>query len=266
MKLDFESFIKGLGKNYIETVSKGTGQIDAICTDSRELKKGQFFWPIAGENFDGHKFIRDAVWAGCTGFVFSSELSEEEKTLVKNTSVFAVRVNDTLEALQKLARHVREMSKAKVITITGSNGKTTTKNLIAAVLSQAHKTVYSQKSFNNHIGVPLTILKIEKDTEFVVLELGMNHPGEIKKLMEIANPDIGLLLNVTSAHMGNFKSYEELVLAKGEIATCMKENGTVIFNHNLKNYAPFNESLRCRSREFGFENDTQWNHLKISRK
>jgi UDP-N-acetylmuramoyl-tripeptide--D-alanyl-D-alanine ligase len=141
-----------------------------------------------------------------------------------------------------------------VIAITGSNGKTTTKDLLGQILERVGKTVYSKKSFNNHVGVPLTLLSLEKGTQFAVLEMGMNHPGEIQNLVEIAKPDLGVVVNVSGAHLGNFSSLEALSAAKAEMVTTLKKDAMLVLNANLKRFESFrNGSHGKKLWEFGFE-------------
>jgi UDP-N-acetylmuramoyl-tripeptide--D-alanyl-D-alanine ligase len=225
-----------------------------IQTDSRALKGGDFFWPLRGDVFDGHDFLAEALSKGCVGFVFSRPLEASLVTLVKTKKILALRVQDTLSALQILATWIREKVNPFVIAITGSNGKTTTKDLLGQILERVGQTVYSKKSFNNHVGVPLTLLSLEKETQFAVLEMGMNHPGEIRNLVEIAKPDLGVVVNVSGAHLGNFSSFEALVAAKAEMVTTLKKDAILVLNANLKRFESFRNGSRARKLwEFGFE-------------
>lgn len=166
--------------------------------DSREVKPGMGFVALKGENGDGHKFIPQALKAG------------------------AVRIIDGLEELQRAANEYRHTLKAKVIGITGSAGKTTTKELLKAFLSQLGKTYATEGNFNNHIGLPLTILNCPNDADFLVVEMGTNHPGEIAALCDIAEPDSGLITNVGTAHLEFFKTQDGIAEEKGVLGSKVK--------------------------------------------
>ena len=264
MNVNSDILQKALGDIYIETLSAGTSfKIKNIKTDSRNFKKNNFFWPIKGEKFDGHDFILDVLEKGCAGFVYSKSLTAEVKELVENLGVLALKVSDTLLALQTFAKFYRLQSSAKIIAVTGSNGKTTTKDILVNVLSEKFKTKGSFKSFNNHLGVPLTLLSIEEDTEFLVVEMGMNHSGEITDLMEIAVPDIAIIINAGNAHMGNFKDFIDLVSAKGEMILALKNTGVAFVNHALIGFEPFKSYKKSNVKLFGREDDLFLNYSNI---
>lgn len=192
-----------------------------ITTDSRNVPASSIFFAIKGENFDGNSFAADAVEKGAAFAVISdpSALAGDRFILVP----------DALQALQQLAVIHRRHIKAKIIGITGSNGKTTTKELIGKVLSSSFKTVITRGNFNNHIGVPLTVLSIQNDTDIAVIEMGANHPGEIESLCRIARPDYGIITNIGKAHLEGFGSFEGVVKAKSELYHFIRQNNGLIF-------------------------------------
>lgn len=194
-----------------------------VSTDSREQMTTQLFIPLVGENQDGHRYIASAVENGAVGFLTQNETAPQG-------AVFAVNVKDTTKALGDLAAYVLGKSGATVIGITGSVGKTTTRQFVAAVVSTLGKTVATSGNFNNHIGLPLTILKMEGDEQYAVLEMGMNHPGEISYLSKIAKPNYGIITMVGTSHIEYLGSRENILLAKMEIEDGMKQDGVLLLN------------------------------------
>jgi len=192
--------------------------ITGVSTDSRANVEGCLFVPIKGENFDGHDYIETALEKGAI-----TALSEHENDK-------CIKVADTRQALLDLAAYDRARFKGKAVAITGSAGKTTTKEVIASVLSQKYKTLKTIGNLNNDIGLPLTLLRREPDHEAMVLEMGMNHMGEISVLSRVGKPDICLITNIGDAHIENLGSREGILKAKSEIFEGMKEGGTVILN------------------------------------
>ncbi len=180
-----------------------------ITTDSRNIPVNSIFFALKGENFNGNVYASDALTKGAAFAV----IDEPEYALDDRY----ILVDDVLTSLQQLARHHRDQLKLPILAITGTNGKTTTKELVAAVLSKKFKVNFTQGNLNNHIGVPLTLLSMNKDTEFGVVEMGANHPGEIKLLCEIANPDFGIITNIGKAHLEGFGSFEGVIKTKSEL-------------------------------------------------
>jgi len=181
----------------------------SIQTDTRKLKTGDIFFALKGNNFNGNDFAKQAIEQGADYAV----IDEKEFEIPGKT----ILVDNVLLALQQLAKHHRQQFTIPFIAITGSNGKTTTKELMHAVLSSAYKTYTTEGNLNNHIGVPLTILKIKSDAEMAVIEMGANHIGEIASYCEIALPDYGLITNCGKAHLEGFGSEEGVRKAKGEL-------------------------------------------------
>jgi UDP-N-acetylmuramoyl-tripeptide--D-alanyl-D-alanine ligase len=219
------------GKPFPEKSSEDF-KIKGVSIDSRKAEPENLFVAIKGEKFDGHEFIKDALDKGATCIILEEKrFSQKEKHLFSSTSEKrAVLVGDTRTALQSLAKWYKDKFKLKVVGITGTNGKTTTKEMIAEILSRKYEVLRSEKSFNNQIGVPLTLLKLNPETEVLVLELGMNQPGEIGVLTRMVKPDIGLITNIGPAHLEFMGSLENIARAKFELLENMDENGIIILN------------------------------------
>jgi UDP-N-acetylmuramoyl-tripeptide--D-alanyl-D-alanine ligase len=194
-----------------------------IATDSRTIIPGSLFFAIKGDHFDGNLFAADALQKG-------AEYAVIDIPALKNGDRYIV-VPDTLDALKKLALHHRDRINAKIIGITGSNGKTTTKELVGKVLASSFITVVTKGNLNNHIGVPLTLLSIKEDTAFAVVEMGANHQGEIADLCRIAKPDYGIITNIGKAHLEGFGGYEGVIKAKSELYSYIRQNNGLIFLH-----------------------------------
>ncbi|MGZ3903699.1 MAG: UDP-N-acetylmuramoyl-tripeptide--D-alanyl-D-alanine ligase [Bacteroidia bacterium] len=194
-----------------------------ITTDTRKIVEGSVYFALKGENFNGNTFAADALAKGCAYVVV------DEKEQVKSDKY--ILVDDVLATLQKLANHHRKYSDLPVIAITGSNGKTTTKELVHAVLSKKFNTQYTKGNLNNHIGVPLTLLSITEEHEMAVVEMGANHQGEIDMLSRIAEPDFGIITNIGTAHLEGFGGIEGVKKGKTELYRYLKEKGGIVFLH-----------------------------------
>lgn len=192
----------------------------SVQTDSRKVQPGDIFFAIKGPNYNANSFAKDAVDAGASLAVIDDVNYEGEKTLL---------VDDALKQLQDLALHHRKTFKIPFIAITGSNGKTTTRELVTAVLSGSYKTYSTERNLNNHIGIPLTILNIKKDAEIAVIEMGANHLGEIKSYCEYTLPTHGLISNCGKAHLEGFGSLEGVRKGKGELFDFLRENKGIAF-------------------------------------
>lgn len=176
-----------------------------VSTDSRTVGKGQIFFALWGDNYNGNKFASDAMARGALCAVIDDPLFETENTIL---------ADDCLFELQALASHYRKELKIPVLAITGTNGKTTTKELLAAILSKKFKVHCTRGNLNNHIGVPLTILSAPADTEMLIIEMGASHIGEIRTLCLIARPDYGIITNIGTAHIEGFGSADGVARAK----------------------------------------------------
>ena len=194
-----------------------------ITTDSRNCPPNSIFFALRGEKFDGNDYIEQALHNGAAFAVGDRDGLPQDGRII--------RVENALQSLQELANYHRKQMSAKVIAITGTNGKTTTKELIAAVLSTQYPTLFTQGNLNNHIGVPLTLLQLKPEHRFAVVEMGANHQGEIRELCRIADPDFGLITNVGKAHLEGFGSFEGVVRTKTELYDYIREkNGTLFVN------------------------------------
>lgn len=209
-----------------------------VTTDSRNCPEGSMFIALKGETFNGNAFAAQALKQGCRYAVIDESEYAGEGTIL---------VDNCLQALQQLANYHRRQLKMPVIGITGTNGKTTTKELISTVLSRKFNTLYTEGNFNNHIGVPLTLLRLTKEHEMAVVEMGANHPGEIKTLVHIAEPDYGIITNVGKAHLQGFGSFEGVIRTKGELYDFLRaKGGATIFIQNENPYLNgIAEGLTC---------------------
>ncbi len=207
----------------IEEIYRLYLQFPSIETDSRKIKKDDIFFALKGPNFNGNVFAKQALDSGAAYIVADEPLDFEDNRIIQ--------VTDVLRTLQLLAQHHREQFNIPFIAITGSNGKTTTKELLHAVLSTTFKTYTTQGNLNNHIGIPLTILKIKPDAEIAVIEMGANHLGEIAGYCEYAKPDFGLITNIGKAHLEGFGGEENVKKAKGELFKYLSlHEGTAFVN------------------------------------
>jgi UDP-N-acetylmuramoyl-tripeptide--D-alanyl-D-alanine ligase len=222
-------------------VSSGDGQvsIDKVSTDSRTVKCGELFVALRGENFDGHKFVESAARAGAVGAIV--DLTWNGK-VPENFAV--IRAEDALQAYQKLAANYRKSLSLKVIAITGSNGKTSTKDFAASVLSRRFRVTKTEGNFNNHVGLPRTMLEATSQDEVAVWEIGMNHPGEIETLARLAAPDTAIITNVGVAHIEFMGSREAIAAEKAALAQAVGAEGSVILNAD----DPFSKGIAAITR------------------
>ncbi len=218
----------------------------AISTDTRKLKPGELFMALKGERFDGAQFIPRALELGAGGVVC-------RPGAVKGGRASIIEVEDTLRALGDMARCVRNKYRPLVAAITGSNGKTTVKELVAAMCHAHAPTARSQGSFNNAVGLPLSLLAISGNERYVVLEMGMNSPGEIDYLAGIATPDVGLITNVGPAHIGPMGSFEAIGRAKAELWRHLRPDGTAVIAGSDPMVVRYTGDLRCHRITFGSE-------------
>ncbi|WP_062048287.1 UDP-N-acetylmuramoyl-tripeptide--D-alanyl-D-alanine ligase [Bacillus sp. JCM 19034] len=198
--------------------------VAGVSTDTRTIVAGNLYIPLVGANFNGHNFVQTAVAKGATGVLWQKDQPQPP------TDVPIIYVEDTLVALQELAKKYIASLSTKVVGITGSNGKTTTKDMVASVLSTTYKVQKTVGNYNNHIGLPLTILQLEEDTEIAVLEMGMSGRGEIELLSEIAKPEAAIITNIGEAHLQDLGSREGISEAKFEITAGLAGNGTLIIH------------------------------------
>ncbi|MBT8262010.1 MAG: UDP-N-acetylmuramoyl-tripeptide--D-alanyl-D-alanine ligase, partial [Bacteroidia bacterium] len=206
----------------IETLHAHFLKSSGICTDTRKISKNCLFFALRGENFNGNEFAQDALDKGAYKVVI------DDISVHKNTGETILHGN-SLTLLQKLATYHRNYLQIPIIALTGSNGKTTTKELINAVLSQKFKTTATQGNLNNHIGVPLTLLSMDQDTEIGIVEMGANHLKEIALLSELTQPDYGLITNFGKAHLEGFGSLEGVIQGKSELYTHISNHDKMVF-------------------------------------
>src|SRR6266571_2307158 len=217
----------------------GKKSIERISTDSRTIKEGELFVALRGENFDGHKFVGATAKGRAAGAIV--DLKWKGKVPKK----FAIiRAQDSLLAYQNLAANYRKSLPIKVLAITGSNGKTSTKDFSASVLGRKFRVTKTQGNFNNHVGLPRTILEATARDEVAVWEIGMNHPGEVAALSKIAEPDAAIITNIGVAHIEFMGSREAIADEKGALAESVGSEGTVILNAD----DPFSEEIATRAR------------------
>jgi len=226
MKVFLITELAGLTEAHCETDIDSSAFFTGVSTDSRTIKAGECFFAIAGENFDGHDYVCDAFVNGAVCAV----VSRDEKF----TGGCILRVKDIIKALGDLAREYRRRMNFKVAAITGSVGKTTTRQIIHQVLSQHFGVHQSPKNFNNNIGLPLTLLGAEEDDEIIIAELGSNYPGEIAYLTGIAQPDIAVVTNVYPAHLSGFGDLETITEEKLSISEGLREGGVFIINGDFE--------------------------------
>ena len=227
-----------------------------VSIDSRTVKADELFFCIRGDRFDGHDFLADALKKNAAGIVLSqpAKLPDAVANPPGESGPFIIRVSDTLNALQELARFYRKQIPVRVVGVTGTNGKSTTKEMIAAIAETRFKTLKTQGNLNNHIGLPLSVLKMDRDHEVAVLEMGMSAAGEIRRLAEIAQPDIGLITNISAAHLVELKSVQHIQAAKGELFEALGDAHTAIVNADDPLVLELARSLKARTITFAIDN------------
>ena len=206
-------------------------QHPCITTDSRNCPEGSIFIALKGDNFNGNKFAIQALEKGCAYAIVDEDIDEISSHPSSLTS-HLIRVDDSLQALKDIAREHRRQFDIPVIAITGTNGKTTTKELIKTVLSEKYNVLATEGNFNNDVGVPKTLLRLNKEHEIAIIEMGASHPGDIKTLVETAEPTCGLITNIGRAHLQGFGSFEGVIKTKGELYDYLKANtqGPIFIN------------------------------------
>ena len=201
-----------------------------ISTDTRTLTAGNLFIALAGENFDGHRYLNEAAKRGASGLLIHADAADKLAAVPDNLP--AIGVPDTLRALGSIAGDWRLRFPVQLIAITGSSGKTTTKEMAATIAARSRNVLKTEGNLNNQIGLPMTLLKLQKEHELVIVEMGTNSPGEIATLAAIAGPDVGLITNIGPAHLEGLSSLEEIREEKGALFEVMGGRGTAIFNHD----------------------------------
>lgn len=226
-----------------------------VSINSRAVQQGELFFCIKGDRFDGHDFISEAIASKASGII----LSHREKLMPgmdaeSGESPFVIQVPDTLIALQKLARFYRDQFPVRVVGITGTNGKSTTKEMTAAIAETSFIAHKNKGNLNNHIGLPLSLLSMRPDHEVAVMEMGMSAEGEIRRLAEIARPDIGVITNISEGHLIQLKDVRGVQRAKGELFEALSHDGTAIVNADDPLVLELARSLRTNIITFGINN------------
>lgn len=228
--------------------------IEDIVIDSRDIEKNHLFIAIIGEKNDGHSYLKEAVKNGAVAVVVDREINED---FILNSKTAVLKVADTTQALQKIAHFYRNSFKElKLIAVTGSAGKTTTKDLIYSVLSQKFRTLKTEGNYNNHIGLPLTLLKLSGKEDFAVVEMGMSDFGEIKLLAEIARPDWGVITNVAEAHLEQLGSLENIAKAKKELLDSLNKDNKAVLNYDNIYTRQMISKTKAEVISFGFEENS----------
>ncbi|MDO5017957.1 MAG: UDP-N-acetylmuramoyl-tripeptide--D-alanyl-D-alanine ligase [Lagierella massiliensis] len=224
-------------------ISHGDIVIKGVSTDSRTVEKGNLFIPIVGENFDGHEFAFDALEKGASAILW------EKKRFLPRNDIPVIIVENSFDAMIKLARSYRLSLNCKVIALTGSNGKTTTKDIISGLLKQKYKVQRTQQNFNNEYGLPKTIFSLDEDCEVAVIEMGTEKFGDISLLTDIARPDYAIITNIGDSHLLKLKTKENIARAKLEILEGLDEDGIFLYNYD-------DPVLRKVVKEFKLPNST----------
>lgn len=223
------------------------GLVQGMSHDTRRLAPGNLFAALSGQRVDGHDYVRAAAEAGAAGALVAR---------LQEADLSQVMVADVVHAMGRVAGHWRDRMVARVIGVTGTNGKTTVKEMLAAILARRGPTLATRGNYNNEIGVPLTLSRLAPSHEFAVLEMGASRPGDIACLADIACPEIGILTNAASAHLEGFGSLENVARTKGELFEALPEYGTAVINRDDAHYPMWREmAAHCARISFGFDAD-----------
>lgn len=229
--------------------------VSGVSIDTRTIKKGELFVAIRGGAFDGHDFVSQAFEMGACGAVIDRSQSDKIEKRIKDNTKALIAVDDTIMALQEMAAFHRQKYYIRVVGVTGTNGKTTTKEMIARILGQRLWVLKNEGNLNNHIGVPLTLLRLNKRHQAAVIEMGMSGIGEIARLCEIAAPNIGVVTNIGAAHLEGLGSIENVIKAKGEVVESLSESDTAVINADDKNSVSLKNKAKGKVITFGIDND-----------
>ncbi|MGO5065668.1 MULTISPECIES: UDP-N-acetylmuramoyl-tripeptide--D-alanyl-D-alanine ligase [unclassified Clostridium] len=251
--IKLEEIIKAVNGELVITGEKD--EYNSVSTDTRKIKKGDIFIALKGENFNGNNFVETAIEKGADLCIVSELGFDKEKI---NKSSYIVKVENTNKALLDLAKYYKSKLGIKVVAITGSTGKTSTKDLVAAVLSEKHKVFKTEGNFNNEIGLPLMIFKLDKSYDIAVLEMGMNHFNEIHNMAEAAKPDIAIITNIGISHIENLGSRENILKAKLEVTDFFDKDNALIINGDNDLLSDF-ESDKYKVYKIGTENKFDFN-------
>jgi UDP-N-acetylmuramoyl-tripeptide--D-alanyl-D-alanine ligase len=234
-------------------------QVRDISTDSRTVKGGELFVPLKGEHFDGHQFIKQALERKASAY-----LTETEPLEVAGNGTPAVKVHSSTGALMNLARYYRNKRSTLVVGITGTNGKTTTKDLLGRVLSKAGPTIWSERSFNNFVGLPATIFRIEDDTRYAVLEMGTNSPGEICALTGVAAPEVGIVTNISVSHLVGLKDRDGIIREKSALLSGLTGRRVAVLNRDDPSFDLLAEAVSGQAVTFGICHRSDYTATQIN--
>lgn len=234
---------------------RGNLRFSGVSIDSRKIRKGELFVAISGERFDGHDFCEEVLGKGALGVMVQEGWEPSREGFFKEPAADQnlISVPDTIRALQDLAHAHRMRHRIPVVAVTGTNGKTSTKEMIYSILSIGHHVFRSPGNLNNHIGVPLSLFGVERETEAAVLEFGMSGPGEIRRLREIARPGVVVITNVSAAHLMTLRTLDEVAMAKGEILEEMAGDGWAVLNRDDPRVYAMRDRVRGQIITFGLE-------------
>ncbi|HEX4342928.1 MAG TPA: UDP-N-acetylmuramoyl-tripeptide--D-alanyl-D-alanine ligase, partial [Verrucomicrobiae bacterium] len=237
--------------------SAGT-TVTRICTDSRQAQEGDLFFAIAGEKFDGHDFLNDVARRGVAAVVI--DISKVPGTL---PGCAVIAVDNTRLALGRLAAAYRQEFSLPIVGVGGSNGKTTTKELLSSVLQQKLASLSSEASFNNDIGVPLTLLRLEKEHQAAVIELGTNHPGELAPLVKMAAPKFGVITSIGREHLEFFGNLNGVADEEGWLAELLPVSGKLFINGDTEMVARIIQRTCAATERVGFEKGNDWRIVSV---
>ncbi len=226
-----------------------------LSTDTRTMDPGDVFLALRGERFDGHDFLPLAMEKGASGLVVS-RIEPEVLELARSKGITVIQVRDTLWALGEIARRWRELHPVRAMGITGSNGKTTTKDMVAEVLSLSTKVLKNEGNLNNRIGVPLTLLKLDQSHQVAVVELGTSEPGEIARLCEILSPQLGLITQIAPAHLEKLGSVEGVAREKGELFRFLSREDVALVNLDDPHIVALSKECKARLVTYGFQDES----------
>ena len=251
------------------SLDKNTTFISSISTDTRTIKRGDFFVPIVGENFDGHDFILQAIKKGCSGFVFQDNnlpVAEELMSTIAGTKaegLLVLKTVNTIDFLMDLAKNYIRQFKLKAIGITGSVGKTTSKNFLVNILSDCFNLMFTPKNYNTEIGITRSVLKLNRNTQIFIAELGMRAKGQIMKLCKVIDPKIGAITTISRSHLEFFESLEDIAIAKGEIGIWLKKREGILFLNNDDRWTDFIiKKTGCRILKYGKKNNIDYGFIE----
>ncbi len=250
IEMKVEECLKAVGGEIV--VGSGEKTFRGVSIDSRTIKEGELFVCINGDRFNGHNYIEEAQNKKAAAIILSDGSGVVSG---KGKAPLIIRVKDTLKALQELAQFYRKQIPVKVIGITGTNGKSTTKEMTAAIMETKFKTIKTEGNLNNHIGLPLNLFNLSRGDEIAVLEMGMSAAGEIKRLAEIAKPEIGVVTNISEGHLVHLKTLKKVQEAKGELFDSLNENETAIVNADDPLVLELAESIKAKVMTYGIYNN-----------